>query len=252
MEEPPKYSPRIARKLLELKDKLQPIETEFDTIKGAAYLREFNAILKNNFIETIQNNLYFNPLPLKCHDIRLGPSLTHGLGLFSTAKIAAKTVITYFPAHGIYDNDEKKFITVSCELEKYRADYSFTLPGGRYQIVGNPEKTDNPLLLGHMINDANSNPFNLDETVIQTRNGIARYMSNLNKNNCRPGMKSGTLIYIMTCRDIEEGEELLMAYGPAFWYCLTTGKRFPLEIIDEKMQKFIGLQREKLEHLGYF
>lgn len=95
-------------------------------------------------------------------------------------------------------------------------------------FIGNPRVTDNPLLLGHMINDAVGRPFR----DLQQQNELGLISEKRFKNatatylileqthaNCHfVTNRQRTIVSVVTKRGISAGEELFVAYGPYYWF----------------------------------
>jgi SET domain-containing protein len=197
---------------------------------------------KNTFINILTKYCDKKPIPLKNNDIELRKSAIHGQGVFATKNIPQNTVITFYPAHAIHI-DETLFMPNGLDNEfylniqnnKYAKIYGFSdfeYYFNFVNIIGNPNKTNNKLLLGHMINDSIGNVFKkisyskIKDDLIKFKNAVAEYYIYGTKNrNCRFGYHSVyPIIYVSTTRDILENEELLTMYGPEYWYDHNYGK----------------------------
>lgn len=181
---------------------------------------------------------YLSPLPLKYNNIQVRKSNIHGNGLFATADIPANVIITFYPVHAlninqhIYAEDygDKDFLTKTnmescCRTHSY---YISLIDG--LSIVGNPNDTTNPLLLGHMINDGVGNVFSdtdLNETkdLIVFKNLCAKYyIEGLQKTNCKFEIDDNkTVVSIITTKNISADEELLTLYDPMYWFNINYG-----------------------------
>jgi hypothetical protein len=179
---------------------------------------------------------FVKPLPLhydKCVFVQDSP--IHGRGLFAASDIPANTIVTYHPAHyiftkGGYYAHNGQSSEPEKVLSEYKRSYSYECVVGqngereRFVLIGNPNKTDNPSLLGHMVNDACGNVF-LKVKATKLRKSsqfistIKRYYSTLaEKRNCGIDENaSGSVACIVTLKDVAKGEELLTGYGILYW-----------------------------------
>jgi hypothetical protein len=82
---------------------------------------------------------------------------------------------------------------------------------GDYGILGLPGKADDSSYLGHFANDGASNiPFRIDE--------VAPYVIE-SSDSCNAVHKDvcGCHMVTVATRDIAEGEEIFVVYGPGYW-----------------------------------
>lgn len=190
------------------------------------------------------------PLPLiyqTCIELRDSP--IHGKGVFALQDIPPNTIVTYFPAHFIYTKGKNGLNVYHSHngatnlpidtLAQYRREYSYDCIVGnngerdKFTIIGNPNVYDNPLLLGHMVNDACGNIFHHvnAQNLRKERNLInlikKYYTITEEKRNC--GMdenSSGSVVCIITTREVKKGEELLTGYGVLYWLIREYGVKY--------------------------
>lgn len=186
------------------------------------------------------------PLPLfyeGCAQLQDSP--IHGRGLFAVLDIPANTIITYHPAHFIFTkggyyahNGQAKESHYT--LAAYKRSYSYECVVGcgdlvreRFILIGDPGKTDNPLLLGHMLNDSCGNIFHkVKATKLRKERYfidlVKKYYTTMEKNrNCGIDENSnGSVVCIMTTRDVKKGEELLTGYGMLYWLTYEYGETY--------------------------
>jgi len=178
---------------------------------------------------------YANPAELKYNFVEARNSSIHGKGVFATEDIPKNAIITFYPAHAIKKgraciiNDTDRCFKKN--IEKNSRGYSVYLSlKNSVELIGNPNNTSNPLLLGHMINDASKNVFegiSINETknLVKFKNKCAEYyMYGSKKRNCAFLInKDETVVCVVASRDINKGEEILTYYDPMYWFNITFG-----------------------------
>lgn len=177
---------------------------------------------------------YREPITLLHNNVEVYESPVHGRGVKANTDIPAHVVITHYPAHAI---GQKKGLLLcdhaleNGEFHRRLGDYMVThtrnIHNGEetYLLIGNPETVDNTLLLGHMVNDCSGNVFAdipYEEVIKPTilKNLVAAYYINgAKKRNCRYITNAqNSLVSIVSCREIANGEELLAFYGHYYWF----------------------------------
>ncbi len=134
-----------------------------------------------------------------------------GSGVFATRAISTGEVITLYPAHTWVWSERAGGVGYGpppCDVR-----YRMSMPspyGGITEIAGDPAKTADPLLLGHMLNDA-------FKCAGATAAQVDLYYK-LTERKCNAAF-SGTdrIVYITASRDIAQDEELFVPYGAAYW-----------------------------------
>lgn len=163
-------------------------------------------------------------------DIKIGDSkICGGKGVFATRAIQSGTIVTIYPAHvvGTLQNDgimscrgsdeDIKFVQQTPDekhknFQDYMADFN-----GSIRVIGNPDKTSDTRQIGHMINDSAMVDFT-DFSSGGIKNTIGKYVV-MSKNNCTIKINNDIgLMYILTIRDIAEGEELYCSYDAKYWF----------------------------------
>jgi hypothetical protein len=192
--------------------------------KLCSFLRkntEFVEILMTpkSFIEKMIHNTNI-PYPLKSNNIKLQKSDIHGFGIFAIEDIKKGSVITYYPSHAITDNiikknGHKKYM-FNDEPFKINCDYKQKI--NNYSIFGNPDKVENALLLGHMINDSSCVCIDSDNiSDVEIKNSVCRYILESN-NNCMIKLDEYIgIAYIITTKNIKKNEEIHVSYFPEYW-----------------------------------
>lgn len=161
------------------------------------------------------SRMYFEKDPV----VEVGSS-EYGNGIFSLCDVKEGDLLTFYPAHYIIAKGRKEDTQITMEeepIEKYEHTYSFQMNKMPFDLVGNPNKRDNPYMLGHLINDA-------CEEVIKRPNEklgdwAIRYCLQSDKRlNCKfyENLESG-LVEVRAIRDIKQGEELYVTYGFTYW-----------------------------------
>lgn len=157
------------------------------------------------------------PYPLKCNNIEIRKSKIHGNGVFATTDIEKNTIVTFYPAHCIICNDEKDYM--GRQKCFYPNEKIFEVDEN-YNILGDPQNTNNPLLLGHMINDSQSLKIDIEinnETCENIKNQIREYSIKSNNNCVVVHNKESGVCYIKTTKNIKKDDELLMSYQFPYW-----------------------------------
>jgi hypothetical protein len=188
-----------------------------------------------------------SPFPLHYSKaLVVGDSVLHGKGLFTKEALPANAVLTFYPAHAVTDRSKRR--GEKCEVRIWASEevtkrMTAWIPqhGQAYghrmndalMIIGDPLRLDNPLLLAHMANDGAGNTFTLPlEELLQPSNFkmalLQYYVNVMVKCNCRLSVNAqGDSVFMETRRAIQPGEELLVEYGPQYWYEATYGEEAP-------------------------
>lgn len=185
------------------------------------------------------DNIFFyshkEPIPLLHNNVEVYESPVQGRGVKANTSIPAHVVMTHYPAHAIA---QKKGLLLcdhaleNGEFHQRLGDYMVTHArnihndGETYLLIGNPEMVDNTLLLGHMVNDCSGNVFAgipYEEVLLRPtvlKNLVASYYINgAKKRNCRYITNAqNSLVSIVSCREIVDGEELFAFYGHFYWF----------------------------------
>lgn len=185
------------------------------------------------------------PIPLKyARSIEARASPLHGIGVFATEAIPAGVLVTHYPAHAFsqrvtrdgeegqaimtFGTPSKKF---KCRLERLCYSHAYSVDGAqgdRYLLIGDPARHDNPLLLGHMINDGGDDPFaaKLPYETLTGNDGawlklslLQYYVKAVARCNCKFVVNpTADIVSVCSLRQLKPGEELLVSYGPYHWY----------------------------------
>lgn len=193
---------------------------------------------------------YYKPLEIAHNDVIINKSSINGLTVVATKEIPAGVVVTHHPVHAIgwahtirLCRGEEKDEILCDKVTRYAVTHSRYISLRRVEeeeeekkkeedktpigalIIGNPNNTSNPLLLGHVIRDAVGNPFKGTSFVdirqwITFKNKVAMYyIQGMKLINCRYMTNSAhTLVSIESIKPIKEGEELLLLKGAEYWY----------------------------------
>lgn len=143
-----------------------------------------------------------------------------GRGVFAKRDIMQGELVTFYPGDvvGIYLSDGKEKVLRKSDqsevalraLRKRTHAYQMDVgQASRCFICGDPDLTEDPAYLGHMINDgsmcsdkASTKRYNLETNAMQN---VAQFFID------------GCHVAIVALRDISKDEELLISYGPQFW-----------------------------------
>lgn len=169
----------------------------------------------------------YDPIPLKYNYVDVKKSDIHGIGLFATDDVPIDVIVTYYPAHFI--NINQKILSdddIPIDIESWCYIYSLYLSfDDKLSIIGNPNRIDNTLLLGHIINDAVGNAFrgiNMSETtdISKFKNIVAQYyIEGSKKANCKFILDDNKkVISVVTTKSIKKDDELLALYDPIYWF----------------------------------
>lgn len=157
-------------------------------------------------------------------------SKVHGQGVFATRQLPAGAVLTGYPCHLLAVDREvvqicEGTVDASAQRVQHLADaYSFSMRGG-LRLIGLPERCGDKRLLGHMLNDASlvnvfhGTPPDALRDPLPYGRLLKLYYKNLFAHcNCKFQQDArGLLIGIISTREIEPGEELLLNYGLTYW-----------------------------------
>ena len=149
---------------------------------------------------------FFTP---KC-EVRPSGLSGAGMGVFATTQIPAGEIITLYPAHTWVWSEAEGTVGYGprCDV-RYRMSMPNTY-GGIAEIAGDPAKTADPLLLGHMLNDG-------FKCAGPTAAQVDLYYK-LAERKCNVTFDSpGRIVYVVATRDIAQDEELFVPYGAAYW-----------------------------------
>ena len=214
-------------------------EEEYICLKLRKHI-EFVEILMSpqTFIEKMIRNTNIPPYQLKTNKIKLQKSDVHGIGVFATDDIKKGSIITFYPSHAITNNkNELNKYLFSKELFKINCEYKLKI--NNYSIFGNPDNTENTMLLGHMINDSSCiciDPNNISD--IEIKNSVCRYVLESN-NNCMIKYDEYIgIVYIITTKNIKKSEEIYISYLPEFWFSKYNNVSNMYRKIIEKDNKF--------------
>jgi hypothetical protein len=234
--------------------------SEIDDLKNFFSDYTFNYNNNKNLNNKIKNMGYLanivlsHNIKLPYNDITVKPSSIHGVGIFATENIPSNKIITFYPANAIvlyngdkyneylYGSNSQEFITTF-----YKYGESYTLGGtskyfGEYGLKSDPKQMNNPLCLGHLLNDGIGNLFKGISYIKLHKNptlfkNIADQYTNIHNNiNAHLELLDDLPVgFIFTSKNINKGEEIVTCYGIRYWY----GVEYPnCKTIDQDMEKF--------------
>ena len=218
---------------------ISPVTTMDDLNKALddiiKYIDKWSVSLNKN--EKFIKNMFILcrdfPIQLKhSNKIEIRTSHIHGKGVFARDFIGKDTVITFCPAHAIcIDDDLRASDQTFCDRiirDKLDLFYgsSYCSDGSKWvTVIGDPEKTDDKNLCGHMINDPIGNVFkdieymDIQDPILFKNTTSKYYIDGVKKRNCIINYHSiHPCVYIVTTRDIQKDEELLIVYGATYWH----------------------------------
>lgn len=181
-------------------------------------------------------------------------SSVHGKGLFAECDMPGEGhVVTVYPADLVFfhrnlvppkmrpSDPQMRWAVQDMVFEDplalvrgSRGSHEFPV-GPMLRICPAPGRGDSKFqgtLLGQYVNDAVGNTFTGVDTATDVRNGIYRYESQRGTAaaNCRVVVSPTALVvYVVTCKPVREGEELVALYGAEYWHSLMA-KRAPVEL----------------------
>jgi len=227
------------------------------------------------------------PFKLRHNTIELFPSPGRGRGVRATAEIPANVIVTFFPCHALGDEvalETDPHALFNGRLKLYAMTHLFVIPavppplpevdeqGNIIEVsdekrrvdaaccfIGSPHATDDPLLWGHMINDAVGYPF---EKVQQQndidcisdkrfKNAVTAYIITVQKRfNCRFVVnRQRNVVAVVTSRVIAPHEELFVAYGPYYWFIQQYGVVGGERVDDKQIQWVYRVGRQLFDNL---
>jgi len=145
---------------------------------------------------------------------------THGKGLFADCDVPADTVITMYPAHYtvVTSPDGKHTVTHPKGLPEADTTYHIrTSPS--LSFIGCPDLWTHPWFLGHIVNDS-CNLEGLKKTKKKRKevNWLLHYNTTARANRNTRYVIHDDYVYLVTTRDVKKDEELLVGYGPDYWF----------------------------------
>lgn len=169
-----------------------------------------------------------NILSFEMNKVILKQSNIHGMGVFARTDINEGGIVTFYPGDVVEytpneDRDSNDHVVFAClsDREKSRSqtveaafkdnNYAFSL-SKKYTMIGNPFFNSDPSYMGHLINDGAKSG--------SSSQSVALYQKiTLLKRNCEFYDLHDLHLAVVACRDIKEGEELFVSYGPDYWEC---------------------------------
>jgi hypothetical protein len=161
------------------------ITEEEKLIRTINLMKKCDAFVGNrsNIDPNIKTNICVTkiPPPLKNNFVNVGKSNIHGYGVFATKNIEKDKIITYYPAHAVcfekelIDKGEKEVIFANQNFQP-DAKYKFNI-SENYSLIGDKKQTENSLLLGHMVNDADQ--LKIDQNILSEIQITAREKRNV-------------------------------------------------------------------------
>ena len=176
-------------------------------------------------------------ISLKYNHVTTAKSNIHGVGVFATQNIPKNRIITFYPANAVflYDNQNEKSNYICPNNTKdflenidYYKEY-YTLGGScklfdEYGLTADPNKKDNSLFLGHLLNDGIGNLFkDISYNDLHTNPSIynqifKQYQNSNNVNANLELLDEFPIGFIVSNKNIKKGEELLTFYDIPYWY----------------------------------
>ncbi|MCP4591541.1 MAG: hypothetical protein GY842_12425 [bacterium] len=217
-------------------------------IRSALDLQRYNEIAWRSlafrdawtFVKYTQERLFQFSIP-NAASLRVGPSPLHGRGVFATANLPPHEVPTLYPADGVtmQHSDAPHLVEVlgGADIQSRLRHYATRCgPDKRWKIFGDPERTDDPVYLGHMMNDAAGGAF-LDNLRPLSLSALSEgEKDELHEAMLAYGLVAATCNNVQTCdrvhapdyygpsiqgsmtlRCIPAGCELLSTYGLDYW-----------------------------------
>jgi len=220
----------------------EDIITKLYLLKQNQSLNLKKSLIEKNIFSTLFSFID-NPYPLQNNNIELKKSQLHGLGVFATENIEPNTIVTFYPAHAIINNNSV-YLHNNINFE-YANDYKLYFKNN-ITISANPNIIDNTLLIGHLLNDSvciskeieyieHLEQLDQTEQIKKVKYDICKYLINSN-NNCQFVKNDYGFCYVKTIKFVKKGDELLLSYGPLYW--LTKQRRELYDKLSESDIKF--------------
>lgn len=211
-----------------------------------------SAPLEQTHLDAIHRLGLLSPLPLFWSQfLALRDSPLHGRGVFATRALPRGAAITFFPAHLVVQGmrvetrGDFPFDPSPEELEQLCDTYGHDLTP-EIRLVGLPHLCDDKRLWGHLMNDAYLTDLFHDVPLeaLRDRTTMARlqcefYRGVIKNTNCV--LLSHVLCTVVTAREIQPGEELLLHYNLPHWLEKSYGNNVMQE------NPFIGAAMQELE-----
>jgi hypothetical protein len=201
-------------------------ETTMDGVKSALNRLSGRSVV---LLEMINNPIdsSFHRVPLfvpPTLSVRAGRA---GRGVFTEVAIQKGTPITFYPHHGwrrrgdryLRTQDGVRLDEIHCTASGSYHEYGVeNIDGPISWIYGSPTRTDDPLFLGHMLNDPSGDMLEFDE-LDQTEQdrALQRYMLRTLDANVRSWTSPTNTVVMYASKDIAAGSELLFSYGAPYW-----------------------------------
>jgi hypothetical protein len=173
------------------------------------------------------------PIPLDKVEVRESP--IHGRGVFAKKKVSKGELITVYPAHYVsvhpegHSNPGAFGLMGSALAERsgsilteiMRRSYSFDVTD-HYVIYGHPDLIDDPVFLGHMINDGakgHSTKTNYDQKDSSVYDKVSLALS-----NAEFELLGGLCVCVVATKEINIGDEVLVTYGYPYWISVNSSQ----------------------------
>jgi hypothetical protein len=174
------------------------------------------------FQVTTQDEIYLNKNRMNqlkfLGAVTIKNSRIHGRGVFATCDIPKHSIVTLYPRHMIILDGLIESHMMADDMNFDVIDYQMKL-SENISIVGFPTHTSDPKMLGHMLNDPVGNTF-YSPYKSHIRQSILKYFTDISyicNCTCKTDMDVG-ITYILTLKNIKCDEELVMPYGPQYWF----------------------------------
>jgi hypothetical protein len=169
----------------------------------------------------------------------------HGRGVFALKDIKKGETATVYPAHLIIERSKDGMATAEgrCDFDRsYTFDLSDTIIHQGDSLCANPN------FLGHLINDFYPDVSELKPTGESVVKYLMHMISSCNVKFARPKKH---FVYIEAIKDIKAGEELLIAYSPAYWTTLENNDE-TMEVLRLYLEGLQYTDRKKHTFLSNF
>lgn len=167
--------------------------------------------MSNNILE-----FYFNFTKNGGNNINrsyIKESNIHGNGLFAYKDLNPGDFITVYPAHYIFDHNNKKILYSEenpyKDVRNYMYDYDKV---NGISIAGDPDIINNTFFLAHIANDGYRS-----HSITNNKKNRNKYKKNTMEKSNSVFYKHKGVIQLTAYKNIKKDEEILVSYGLGYW-----------------------------------
>ena len=158
-------------------------------------------------------NILMKRINFNLNKIICKKSQIHGNGIFAKKYIKQGEIITMYPSDYLEYNTHKFINELAFNRGFYEMDasidYAFSIDS-KYIIYGEPLMNTDTNYMGHLINEAYK--------PLETDSKMDYQINSDNLSNCYFYIINGLHLVIIAKQNINIGDELLISYGPNYWF----------------------------------